>query len=104
MPAVHIRGSKIGDVTTGSPGADRHRIASHFLASHQSVKVVDYGHLVISPGLIDVHVHLDEPGREHWEGKGLAAWPGYSYKQGRCGRRLGGIRFLVRGYISRHCA
>ena len=30
--------------------------------------VLDYGDLVVAPGLIDTHVHMDEPGREHWEG------------------------------------
>lgn len=30
--------------------------------------VIDYGEAVIMPGLIDVHVHLDEPGRTEWEG------------------------------------
>lgn len=28
----------------------------------------DYGRLVIMPGLIDAHVHLNEPGRTEWEG------------------------------------
>ncbi|XP_058771601.1 allantoinase-like [Vicia villosa] len=31
-------------------------------------QVIDYGDAVIMPGLIDVHVHLDEPGRTEWEG------------------------------------
>ncbi|GAU47742.1 hypothetical protein TSUD_387010 [Trifolium subterraneum] len=31
-------------------------------------QVIDYGESVIMPGLIDVHVHLDEPGRTEWEG------------------------------------
>jgi hypothetical protein len=31
------------------------------------VQVTDYGDFVISPGLVDVHVHLNEPGRETWE-------------------------------------
>lgn len=31
-------------------------------------KVYDYAHAVVSPGLVDLHVHMDEPGREHWEG------------------------------------
>ncbi|KAL6991049.1 allantoinase [Sarracenia purpurea var. burkii] len=31
-------------------------------------QVIDYGEAVIMPGLIDVHVHLDDPGREEWEG------------------------------------
>lgn len=29
---------------------------------------VDYGELMILPGLVDTHVHLNEPGRTHWEG------------------------------------
>ena len=31
--------------------------------------ILDYGDLIISPGLIDTHVHFNEPGREHWEGE-----------------------------------
>lgn len=30
--------------------------------------VVDVGDAVVSPGLVDTHVHCDEPGRTHWEG------------------------------------
>ncbi len=30
--------------------------------------VIDYGHLMISPGLVDPHVHINEPGRTEWEG------------------------------------
>ncbi|QDZ20672.1 allantoinase [Chloropicon primus] len=30
--------------------------------------VLDYGDLVVSPGLVDLHVHVNEPGRESWEG------------------------------------
>ncbi len=29
---------------------------------------VDYGEAAILPGLIDIHVHFNEPGRTHWEG------------------------------------
>src|SRR4051812_14257551 len=28
----------------------------------------DFGALTISPGLVDCHVHLNEPGRTEWEG------------------------------------
>jgi allantoinase len=30
--------------------------------------VLDVGDLVVSPGLVDCHVHLNEPGRVEWEG------------------------------------
>src|SRR5437870_6475461 len=29
---------------------------------------IDFGDLVISPGLVDTHVHVNEPGRTEWEG------------------------------------
>jgi allantoinase len=28
----------------------------------------DYGDYVLMPGLVDTHVHINEPGRTHWEG------------------------------------
>ncbi|XP_031278587.1 allantoinase isoform X1 [Pistacia vera] len=34
----------------------------------KTVPVIDYGEAVIMPGLIDVHSHLDDPGRVEWEG------------------------------------
>ncbi|XP_059671015.1 allantoinase isoform X2 [Cornus florida] len=33
-----------------------------------SGEVIDYGDAVVMPGLIDVHAHLDDPGRAEWEG------------------------------------
>lgn len=40
---------------------------------HRDLKnIYDYGHAVMSPGLVDMHVHMDEPGREHWEGMEVA--------------------------------
>lgn len=32
------------------------------------VDLVDAGELVVSPGLVDSHVHINEPGRTQWEG------------------------------------
>jgi len=29
---------------------------------------LDFGDLVISPGIVDTHVHINEPGRTDWEG------------------------------------
>ncbi|KAK2976763.1 hypothetical protein RJ640_030113 [Escallonia rubra] len=34
----------------------------------RSKSVLDYGEAVVMPGLIDVHAHLDDPGRTDWEG------------------------------------
>ena len=34
----------------------------------QGDAVVDYGDAVIMPGLVDTHVHVNEPGRTEWEG------------------------------------
>jgi len=31
-------------------------------------RLIDVGDLVISPGLVDTHVHVNEPGRTEWEG------------------------------------
>ncbi|XP_063705041.1 allantoinase [Culicoides brevitarsis] len=38
------------------------------LMSSRGLNVVDYGNLMILPGLIDSHVHINEPGRTDWEG------------------------------------
>ncbi len=37
-------------------------------AVERAPHVVDFGHLVVSPGLVDSHVHVNEPGRTDWEG------------------------------------
>ncbi|KAK1420093.1 hypothetical protein QVD17_21420 [Tagetes erecta] len=39
-----------------------------WLEKVKTAPVIDYGEAVVMPGLIDVHAHLDEPGREEWEG------------------------------------
>jgi allantoinase len=33
-----------------------------------TVQLRDYGSHVLLPGLVDTHVHMNEPGRTHWEG------------------------------------
>ncbi|KAG6546657.1 hypothetical protein Mapa_011846 [Marchantia paleacea] len=49
------------------------------------VHVLNYENAVIMPGLVDVHVHLDEPGRTEWEG----------FKTGTRAAAAGGITTLV---------
>src|SRR5258706_10099013 len=51
--AIHISDGKIARV---APWDDA------------SGDIVDHGELAILPGIVDTHVHLDEPGRADWEG------------------------------------
>lgn len=66
---MKVREGKIADI------AELHGEASHQNLTHAAAlkfglkTILDYEDLVVSPGLIDTHVHLNEPGREHWEGK-----------------------------------
>lgn len=54
VPAtVILRGEQIADVMTGDSGLSA---------------LVDVGALVVAPGVVDTHVHLNEPGRTEWEG------------------------------------
>ncbi|KAK0578188.1 hypothetical protein LWI29_006498 [Acer saccharum] len=48
-------------------------------------QVFDYGEDVIMPGLIDVHAHLDDPGRTEWEG----------YPSGTKAAAAGGVTTLI---------
>jgi allantoinase len=53
--AIHVRGERIervadhGDVPAGA-------------------RLEDFGELAVMPGIVDTHVHLNEPGRTEWEG------------------------------------
>jgi allantoinase len=51
---VWIRGGQIKSVSTTLPSA--------------TVDLIDVGNAVIMPGVIDPHVHINEPGRTEWEG------------------------------------
>lgn len=47
--------------------------------------IEDVGDLLVMPGLIDPHVHINEPGRTHWEG----------FETATAAARAGGITTLV---------
>lgn len=50
---VLVEGERIAEVVTGE-----RRVAG----------AIDFGDLVLGPGLVDCHVHVNEPGRTEWEG------------------------------------
>ena len=39
----------------------------------ENIPFFDYGNLIVMSGIIDAHVHINEPGREDWEGFETAA-------------------------------
>lgn len=53
--ALHIDGGKIIDITA-------------FDVVGEASRVVEAGAKVVSPGIVDAHVHINEPGRTEWEG------------------------------------
>jgi dihydroorotase len=75
MPKWLLRGARVVDPANGRDGVfdvlvDGARIArvGRDLAVDSDVKVVDIpSGLLVCPGLIDMHVHLREPGQEHKE-------------------------------------
>jgi allantoinase len=44
------------------------RVATHRSEDPTGASIFDAGDLVVSPGLVDTHVHVNEPGRTAWEG------------------------------------
>jgi allantoinase len=43
-------------------------VAAHDAPVPPGARLEDLGELVLLPGLVDTHVHVNDPGREHWEG------------------------------------
>jgi allantoinase len=59
---VHVNGARIAAIREyhqGAPTSDRHPPTSD---------LHDVGNLVVMPGIVDSHVHVNEPGRTDWEG------------------------------------
>jgi allantoinase len=69
--SIHIEGEKIAairdyDDVSGGGGALAAAVPAR--APAPPPRVVDYGDLVLMPGIVDSHVHVNEPGRTEWEG------------------------------------
>ncbi|KAM6550302.1 hypothetical protein CsatB_000110 [Cannabis sativa] len=56
--AVEVKNGKIASIVT----------EVEKLWKSELLQIIDYGDAVVMPGLIDVHSHLDDPGRAEWEG------------------------------------
>ncbi|MFN2175012.1 MAG: allantoinase AllB [Anaerolineales bacterium] len=67
-----IKGEKVAKVVEGDP----------YIVAEE---VIDCGGKVLLPGLVDDHVHFNEPGREHWEG----------YRTGSMAAAAGGITTVL---------
>jgi allantoinase len=57
--ALRIVGGRIAEVVAGNAGAG---------GNPPDIPVTDVGDAVVMPGLVDTHVHVNEPGRADWEG------------------------------------
>jgi allantoinase len=53
--AVHVSGGRISAITECA-------------VTHGAARVVEAGERLVSPGLVDSHVHVNDPGRAEWEG------------------------------------
>ena len=76
---IYIKEDKIVDIrkleTTDSPHKES-------MSPEQGLKIIDASEKIVCPGLVDMHVHLREPGHEHKEtietGARAAAWGGFT--------------------------
>jgi len=66
---VKVKDGLIAGIAVLSGPASQANLSAAAALKFGLKNVLDYGDLIISPGLIDTHVHFNEPGREHWEGQ-----------------------------------
>jgi allantoinase len=69
---IHVKDGVIAEVAAYEHAVDEHPLE-------------ELGDLVVMPGLVDIHVHLNEPGRAEWEG----------FETGTCAAAAGGVTTLV---------
>jgi allantoinase len=71
--AIHVHDGRIVNI---APHSDDHP---------SGVRELDAGELMVLPGLVDTHVHMNDPGRTHWEGADHAT----------CAAAAGGVTTLI---------
>ena len=64
--SIHIEDGRIARVGPHDDTGSGRRSAKASAEGRE--ELVDVGALVISPGIVDTHVHVNEPGRTDWEG------------------------------------
>ena len=71
----------------GSLGIRDGKVAAHFAGEPDSSAdtVIDAGGLPVLPGLVDAHVHFNDPGRAEWEG----------FTCGSMGAAAGGVTTVI---------
>lgn len=58
----------VGPATLAIRGENILALLEHGAQADPTTRVVDVGSLAVMPGLVDTHVHINEPGRTAWEG------------------------------------
>lgn len=73
---IHVRGGMIAGtyLSARSPTLDIDRLIAPIAGGNGSyvIPVIDYRGYIVGPGVVDVHVHMNEPGRTDWETMGQA--------------------------------
>ena len=72
-PDLIIRGQRVALPETIAPRSvhireERIVFVGDYMDVVDGCEVVDAGESVVMPGLVDTHVHVNEPGRTEWEG------------------------------------
>lgn len=64
-----VRGGMIGGTYFGAGEVNRTRVLQVLVDGREDVAVYDFGSMVVGPGVIDTHVHMNEPAgaRAGWE-------------------------------------
>lgn len=61
--AVIVENGKIVEVLQS-----RYLVENFLNLKNENIEIFDFSNLILMPGLIDSHVHINEPGRTEWEG------------------------------------
>lgn len=73
---LHVRGGMIAGtyLSDRSSEKDINRVIAPVAGGNGSyaIPVIDYRGYIVGPGVVDVHVHMNEPGRSEWETMGKA--------------------------------